>query len=205
MDTGPVGTALRWAEVGQLMVWVRRREVLVVRAAVRGTSRLRGQRCCAPGSARCRLLRGEASNPTAGRYKGIYPCFPPTPCPCTQRADTGGSAPVTPSTLSVRPAEVAMPTRACGDDAELGPSVAVGRQSGGPPASPAHKEVLRGRWWPEQGCLLLPRLSQGTRGRQRDGRLSGGSPSRREPSWLCRGSLFLYGNEEFRLMELNHL
>lgn len=27
-----------------------------------------------------------------------------------------------------------------------------------------------------------------------------------EPGWLCRGgSPFLYGNEEFRLMELNHL
>lgn len=50
-----------------------------------------------------------------------------------------------------------------------------------------------------------PLFSQGTGDRQRDGHLSDRSPNRREPGWLCRGSLFLYGNEEFRLMELNHL
>lgn len=48
-------------------------------------------------------------------------------------------------------------------------------------------------------------FSQGTGDRQRDRHLSDGSLNRREPSWLCRGSLFPYGNEEFRLMELNHL
>lgn len=50
-----------------------------------------------------------------------------------------------------------------------------------------------------------PHFSQGTGDRQRDRHLSDGSLNRREPCWLCRGSLFLYGNEEFRLMELNHL
>lgn len=52
---------------------------------------------------------------------------------------------------------------------------------------------------------FLPSFSQGAEDRQRDRHLSDGSQNRREPCWLCRGSLFLYGNEEFRLMELNHL
>lgn len=50
-----------------------------------------------------------------------------------------------------------------------------------------------------------PCFSQGTGDRQRDRHLSDGSLNSREPCWLYRGSLFLYGNEEFRLMELNHL
>jgi len=49
---------------------------------------------------------------------------------------------------------------------------------------------------------FFPCFSQGTGDRQRDGHLSDGGLNRREPCWLC---LFLYGNEEFRLMELNHL
>lgn len=74
-----------------------------------------------------------------------------------------------------------------------------------PPVPRALKEMLcaRGRW--EQDHILPPSFSQGAEDRQRDRHLSDGSQNRREPCWLCRGSLFLYGNEEFRLMELNHL
>lgn len=98
VDTGPVGAALRWAEVGQLMVWVGRREVLEARRGSAGSG-------CAPGSSRCQRLQGEAPSPAAGRSKGIYPCIlphtlsthpagrskglcpciVPKPCPCAQQ------------------------------------------------------------------------------------------------------------------------
>lgn len=137
--------------------------------------------------------------------RGSTPASSPTPSPRTQQADPRGSAPAS------SPNPVHAPNRggdalgARGDGAELSPSVATGRQSRGSSCIPGSQgDVLR-EVAARRRFLLLPHLSRGTGGRQRDGRLSGGSPSRREPSWLCRGSLFLYGNEEFRLMELNHL
>lgn len=63
---------------------------------------------------------------------------------------------------------------------------------------------LYGSGWWGQGRLCSPTQQLEADGGT-DGRLSDGGSSGREPSWLCRGSLFLYGNEEFRLMELNHL